>query len=355
MSAFFNNNRSLSYLVLLSTLVIGSCKSSTSPSSTTSTSYAATYLVSDTAGFGASRIDAGLLNPWGIAVMSDGSFWIAVNHDSSGFNYNTSGQHVNATVSIPLPGGTTGASPSGAIINTTTNGDFKGAKVIYSTEDGILATWTSGASAEQVTTPIDSEEIKGLAIGNDGGANFIYATDFKENKIVVFNSNFTLTSKTLSDPSIPSSYGPFGISNIGGMLYVTYALHKPFPDNGDDSAVAGTGYVDVYTPNGQLVKRFASGGTFNSPWGIAVAGSGFGQFANAILIANFGDGRINAFDTTGKYLGQLMSGGTYSTPIQINGLWGITFNSITGDPNTLYFTAGPDEENHGTFGYVKGQ
>jgi len=353
MSAFFHNNRKVSYLLILSALVISSCSSTTTNPPTPS--YGTTYLVSDMAGFGASRIDAGLLNPWGIAVMSDGSFWISVNHDSSGFNYNTGGQNVIGSVSIPLPGAVTGGSPSGAIVNSTTNGDFKGAKVIYCTEDGIIATWTSGTKAVQVTQPTDSMELKGLAIGNDGGANFIYATDFKEDKIVVYNNNFTLTVKTLADVSIPSGisgYGPFGIQNINGLLYVTYARHKPFPDNGDDLAQAGTGYIDVFNPNGTLIKHFASAGTLNSPWGIAAAGAGFGLYKNDILISNFGDGRINAYDTSGTYLGQLSN--SSGSPIAIDGLWGISFNTVTAD-NYLYFTGGPNGENHGTFGYIKGQ
>ena len=333
-------------------LGLASCKSNTGPNGN-STSYAATNLVSDSAGFGAARIDASLLNPWGIAVESDGSLWLAVNHDSSGINYSNSGQPGAAAIGIPSADNATGGSPSGVVVNTTS--DFNGAKLIFATEDGIVAAWSSGANATRVTEAVDSMEFKGLAIASDGGANFLYLTDFNEDKIVVLDKNFMpVPGKTLTDPGIPSGisgYGPFGIANIGGLLYVTYAHHKPFPDNGDDLAGAGNGYVDVYTPNGALVKRFATGGTLNSPWAVVMAPAGFGKYKNDILIGNFGDGAVNAFDPNGTYLGQLAD--SYNNPIKIPGLWGLTFNSVSGDANTLYFTAGPDEENHGTFGTIQ--
>jgi uncharacterized protein (TIGR03118 family) len=332
-------------------LLMTSCKSSTS--TMTNTGYTATYLVSDTAGFGAGRTDPNLLNPWGIAIGTDGSLWLATNHDSAALNYSNSGQSMAASISIPSADHATGGSPSGAVANTTS--DFNGAKLLFATEDGIVAAWSNGASAQRVTQFADSEEFKGIAIARDGGANFLYLTDFNEDKIIVLDKNFMpVSGKTLTDPSIPSGisgFGPFGIATINGMLYVTYAHHKPFPDNGDDLAGAGSGYVDVYNPNGTLVKHFATGGTLNSPWGIALAPSGFGQFKNAILIGNFGDGAINAFDSSGAFLGQLSDAN--NSPIKIDGLWGISFNPVAGDPNTLYFTAGPDEESHGAFGTVK--
>ncbi|MDP4198745.1 MAG: TIGR03118 family protein [Bacteroidota bacterium] len=340
-----------SVALLMAAFFFSSCKSDTT-STTDPLAYQATVLVSDTAGFGAARTDPNLLNAWGIAVLGDGSFVVAANHDSSALRYDRTGQSVGDAIAIPAPDHATGGSPSGAIVNTTS--DFNGAKVIFATEDGILATWSGGSSATKVTTPGDSTSFKGLAIASVGTVNYVYATDFMEDKVIVFDKNFQPVGITLSDPAIPSGisgYGPFGIANIGGMLYVTYAHHKPFPDNGDDLAGAGNGYVDVFNPNGTLVKRFATQGTLNSPWAVTMAGSGFGSFKNAILIGNFGDGAINAFDQNGSFLGQITD--KNGTPILIKGLWGLSFNLNAGDPNFLYFASGPDEESHGTFGYIQ--
>jgi uncharacterized protein (TIGR03118 family) len=188
-------------------------------------------------------------------------------------------------------------------------------------------------------------------MANDGGSNFIYVTDFHNAKIDVFDNNFTfVTTKPFVDPGIPAGFAPFNIVNIGGQLFVTYAKQLA-PDNHDDQAGPGNGYVDIYTPGGLLVKRFVTQGMLNSPWGIAQAPAGFGQVANAILIGNFADGNINVYDVNGTYKGKLMHGGT---AISIPGLWAITFDNIApADPNQLYFTAGPNSEAHGLFGYLK--
>ena len=151
-------------------------------------------------------------------------------------------------------------------------------------------------------------------------------------------------------------FGPFGIQNINGLLYVTYAMDKPSPDDGDDAGGAGNGFINVFKPDGTFVKRFASNGTLTSPWGIAVAPSTFGQFKNAILVSNFGDGTINGYDSTGTYLGQISSD-AINTPMHIPGIWGIlTTPAVSGGnndvPNAVYFTAGLSGENHGVFGYI---
>ncbi|HVN64050.1 MAG TPA: TIGR03118 family protein, partial [Candidatus Binataceae bacterium] len=152
-------------------------------------------------------------------------------------------------------------------------------------------------------------------------------------------------------PSLPAGYAPFGIANIDGNLFVTYALQDA--DKHDDVAGGGHGYVDVFDTNGNPIAHFAGRGRLNSPWGIARAPLGFGKFAGAILIGNFGDGRINAFDPrSGKPLGQLP--GTNGKPVTIDGLWGLSFGGATGsNPGTLYFTAGPGGESHGLFGSLE--
>ena len=263
-----------------------------------------------------------------------------------------------ANVGIPLNGEANGASPTGVVYNSTTNfvipATGQPAKFIYVSEDGIVAAWNTGDTTITVADRSGADAVyKGIAIANDGTANFIYVSDFHNAKVDVFDQSFHyVTNKTFTDPNMPAGYAPFNIQNIGGQLYITYAKQKA-PDNADDEKGAGNGYVDVYKPDGTLVKRFASQGTLNSPWGIAQAPPGFGQVANAILIGNFGDGRINVFDANGNYQAQLQSNGT---PISIDGLWAITFpSSTTGglDLNTLYFTAGPQSETYGLFGYLR--
>ena len=247
------------------------------------------------------------------------------------------------------------ASPSGIVFNTTTDFgivDNGPSSMIFATEDGFITAWsmsTGNATMIVVDRSSANAVYKGIAMAVDNNANYIYATDFHNARIDVFDKNFALVTKNFSDPNIPSGFAPFNIQNINGMLYVTYAMQKG-PDNMDDQSGAGNGYVDVFMPSGTLVKRFASQGTLNSPWGIAAAPTSFGQGTGAILIGNFGDGHINVFDASGNYRGQLMNG---ANVITISGLWDITFNNILGDPSQLYFTSGPDNESHGLVGYLK--
>ena len=323
-------------------------------------SYEQVNLVSDTAGYGASRIDTNLLNAWGIAISPTGVFWIAANHSGASVIYDNNGKQLLAPVNIPLGASQHGSSPTGVIFNSTA--DFaipnNGMSLfIFSTEDGIISAWNKNTGTTNVTVADRSSAgavYKGLAMANDGGANFIYATDFHNAKIDVFDSNFAfVTSKPFYDPGIPVGFAPFNIQNIGGQLYVTYAKQLA-PDNHDDSAAPGNGYVDIYTASGVLVKRFATQGRLNSPWGVVqvpAAAASFGLTTNAILVGNFGDGRINVFDSNGAYQGQLTKSGT---PISIPGLWAITFDTVSpADPNQLFFTAGPGGEAHGLFGYLR--
>ena len=336
-----------------SALLLNSCKNDSTNATTDppATAYQATYLVSDVSGFNASRTDANLLNAWGVAVTPTGTFWIAENHDSSATNYDRMGAAAaSGMFAVPKPDGSTGGAPSGLVYNTTS--DFGSAQVIISTEDGSIAAWNGGASATIKAVSASGNGVyKGLAMASDGGANFLYATNFHDTSIDVFDKNFNLVNgKPFVDPNRPAGYGPFGIQNIGGMLYVTFALRK-LPNMMDDSAGPGRGFVDVFSPNGTLVRRLATGGTLNSPWGLAMSGEGFGTFKNSIIVGNFGDGAINAYDASGTFLGQLTD--KSNAVIHLGGLWGITFNSNAGDPNFLYFTAGPNEENDGAFGYVQ--
>jgi uncharacterized protein (TIGR03118 family) len=194
---------------------------------------------------------------------------------------------------------------------------------------------------------------KGIAIAANGRDRFLYATDFHNNKIDVFDKNFAPASLScsFSDAKIPAGFAPFGIHNVRGNLYVTYA--KQDDAKHDDVAGKGLGVVDVYDANGCLIGRVVTRGQLNAPWGIAVAPADFGKFSNTLLIGNFGDGRINAFDVaSGNFRGTLSNKGK---PVVIDGLWGIAFgNGVNNQPvNTLFFAAGPNHETDGLLGTVE--
>jgi uncharacterized protein (TIGR03118 family) len=315
--------------------------------------YAKTVLVADTTGYNAARIDSTLKNAWGIAINPSGIFWINVNGTDGSEIYDLNGVAKRPPVSVP--------SPSGIVFNNTT--DFiipasgTPAKFIFASENGKIYAWNSGDSAMTVVNRTAWNSVyKGLELANDGGDNFLYATDFRNSKIDVFDKSFNLvTTKPFIDPMIPSGFGPFNVRLIDSVLYVTYAKLLP-PENLDDDKGLGNGYVDIFKTDGSYVKRFASQGTLNSPWGIEKAPEGFGQGKNAILIGNFGDGRINVFENKKcEFVRQLKS---YGMPLAIDGLWAITFpdNNVPGDnPDKLYFTAGPNDESHGVFGYLLNQ
>jgi uncharacterized protein (TIGR03118 family) len=309
-----------------------------------------TNLVSDTAGYGAAKIDPSLKNAWGLAVNPTGIVWISANHTALSTVYDKTGATLRPPVTIPSVNAGDPGAPTGIVFNGST--DFGGNKFIFAGEDGVITAWAGGNAAVKVADRSAAGAVyKGLAIATDGGASFLYAANFKGKKIAVFDSNFNLvTTKPFADTSIPADFGPFNIQNIGGMLYVTYAKLKG-PDNEDDEAGPGNGYVNIFKPDGTLVGRFASKGTLNSPWGITHAPAGFAGNVETILVGNFGDGRINVFDLHGNFKGQLQNNGQL---IGIEGLWAIDFlNPSATNTDPLYFTAGPHDESHGLFGFLK--
>jgi uncharacterized protein (TIGR03118 family) len=318
-------------------------------------------LVSDLPGV-ADRIDPNLVNPWGIAFGPTTPFWIADNHTGVSTVYDSNGVQTRTAVAIPGPAGSTlPGAPTGVVFNATT--DFavtpgQPAKYIFATEDGTIAAWNSGAAAV-LTADLSAlgTVYKGLALGSNDGKNYLYATDFHAGRVDVFDANFTpaIVGGSFTDPNLPAGFSPFNIQNIGGKLYVTYAL--PDAAKHDDVSGPGNGYVDVFDTGGNLLKRFASKGPLNSPWGVVPAPAGFGGFGGALLVGNFGDGRINAFNpATGAWLGSLQDGS--GTAISIEGLWSLTFGNggQAGDIHTLYFTAGikggGNVEDHGLFGSI---
>jgi len=336
----------------------------TNPTPPLQVSFQQTNLVSDIDGNRAAKVDPTLLNPWGLAINpSAGIVWLGTNHNGATNVYDYNGNTVLQPIPIPSAGTPDGGSPTGVVFNGTT--DFvipsvqTPAKFIFVSEDGTISAWAPGASAGSAVKVADQSGAdavyKGCTIANDGGNNFLYAANFKGRKIDVFDKGFAPASgRSFTDAAIPADFGPFNIANINGLLYVTYAKLKG-PDNEDDEAGAGNGYVDIYSPDGKLIKNFASKGPLNSPWGIAQAPNGFGLPFHSIVVGNFGDGWINVYDSTGVYLGPMQNN---STPIAIPGLWALDFpinEDPNGDPGKLLFTAGPGEEQHGLYGFLKKQ
>jgi len=320
-------------------------------------------LVSDNATNGL-RADSRLLNPWGL-VAGPGSIWVNDNHSGLTTVYNPSGRTSDFAINVPALGGGPGA-PTGLVFNDTskfviTNGNrHDESTFLMATEDGTITAWSqrvSGSDATIVAT-VSNAVYKGLAIARDtNGAPLIYAANFHAGVVDVFDGQFQYVS-SFTDSNLPPNFAPFNIRNIRGKLFVTFALQK-LPDAEDDQAGPGNGYVDIFDTDGTLLRRFASEGVLNSPWGLAVAPRNFGKFSRALLVGNFGDGAINAFDLlTGKSLGPLTQ--PNGDPLVIPGLWALSFErdevferDCEFDAQRLYFTAGPNDEEDGLFGFIQ--
>jgi uncharacterized protein (TIGR03118 family) len=299
----------------------------------------------------AAHLDTSLINPWGISHSPTSPFWISDNGASLSTLYNSAGVKQGLVVSIPGP-------PTGQVNNIGGANDFKVAGVksnfIFATEDGTIAARAAGTVATTMhTTP--GAVYKGLAIGSPNGTNFfLYAANFHSGHIDVFDNNFNPVSLSgsFADGTLPAGYAPFNVQMLNGKLYVTYALQDAAAH--DDVAGAGNGFVNAFDLNGNFLTRVASNGTLNSPWGLDIAPAGFGSFANDLLVGNFGDGTINAFDPVSNlFLGQL--GNAAGVPLMIDGLWGLINGNggNGGNPNRVYFTAGINGENDGLFGSLQ--
>jgi uncharacterized protein (TIGR03118 family) len=321
-------------------------------------------LVGNNDEYAPSHIDPHLINAWGIAFSGNGIAWVSSQGGHVSSVYDREGNFIGARpeVAIPSPGGSSGGNPTGTVLNidpSTT--DFKLSnnqvgRFFFVGVDGILSGWNpaAGNNALVIQNNVATSAYTGLTMAQSNGQYYLYAADFRAGKIAVWDKNFNMVDMPFMDADLPDGYSPFNIQNVQGKLYVTYA--KVDPANGKEQKHPGFGYVDVYSTAGILESRFASAGQLNAPWGVAMAPAGFftdesGQGQAAILIGNFGDGRINAFSTDGRFLGQLRSHGA---PIVIEGLWAIMFppSTSTIDPNRLYFAAGPDDEEEGLFGYI---
>ena len=305
-------------------------------------------LVSDIPGL-ASYTDPDLINPWGVASSATSPFWVADNGPGLATLYNSLGGKQGLVVTIPPVGA---SNPTGQVFNPN-SANFGGAHFIFSTENGTIAAWSGGTNAALTYTSPVGAVFKGLALAANGPNTYLYATDFHNNAIDVFDTNFNKVSLggSFTDPNLPAGYAPFGIQTSGGLLYVTYALQDAQMHDNQDCP--GCGFVDVFDTNGNLVQRLASMGALNAPWGLAWAPSGFGQFGGDLLVGNFGDGTINVYDPiTGTWLAQLDD--PNGNPITNDGLWNIGFGNggNGGKKNILYFTAGLNDEADGLFGQI---
>jgi uncharacterized protein (TIGR03118 family) len=348
-----------------------------------------TNLVSNLPGV-AAHTDPDLTNPWSFSETPSGQFRVSANGAGNAPLINAEGHVFEPAVIVPPPLGSppgTTSAPTGNVANHTTDfvisaaGRSAPATVIFSTEDGTLSAWNAKVDAHEAVLVADQSGAgavyKGLAAGHNDQGNFLYATNFHAGTIDVFDKNFNMVTLgsngfgTFTDPNTPANFAPFGIQNINGVLFVTYAKQL-LPDRHDDMAGPGNGFIDEFDTSGHFLQRFASGtaagGTLtqlNSPFGMAVAPAGYGPdgiFSHALLVGNFGDSHVSAFNLqTGAFLGQLSDASGH--PLTLNGgvggsdtkgLWGIAFGNGRGDASrhTLFFAAGINDESDGLFGKV---
>ncbi len=307
--------------------------------------YDQTNLVSNIPGL-AKFTDPGMINPWGMSSSATSPIWVSDNGSDLSTLYNGAGAKQGLVVSFAAQSG----SPTGQVFNS--GSDFKANRFIFAGEDGTISGWRGALGTNAETDAIVSGAVyKGLAMGTSGALNYLYAANFHDGRIDVFDGNYnpTLFATPFTDPTLPSGYAPFNIQNIGGKLYVTYALQDAAKH--DDVGGAGHGFVDVFNTDGSFVQRLVSQGSLDSPWGLALAPGDFGDFSNDLLVGNFGDGTINAYDPlTGASQGQMLDG--KGNALHIDGLWGLMFGNggNGGAKNEMYFTAGINGEQDGLFG-----
>ena len=342
--------------------------------------YVQRNLVSD--GFvAAERTDPNLVNAWGITHLPTSPWWVSDNGTNVSTLYDGEGVPQFGTpplvVSVTGAGGSP-ADPTGVVGNATpgfavsAGGASGPARFIFASEDGTISGWNPNvpppvAPATRSTTTVvvvdnssastDSGAVyKGIAIASTPAGDRLYATNFRDARVEVFGPDFAPVPSPggFVDPGIPAGFAPFGIAAIAGKIVVTYA--KQDVHRHDDVAGRHLGFVSAFTTEGRLVSRIASGGKLNSPWGLALAPDGFGAFSGRLLVGNFGDGHLIAYEVSsdvddeneGRYL--VGKGG----PIVIDGLWGLGFGNgaAAGPTNALFFAAGPGGEAHGLFGRI---
>jgi len=298
-----------------------------------------------------------LQNAWGVTYSPTSPFWVANNGSGTSTVYRVDPTTDAVSVARPAvtipPAGS--GTPTGAAFNPgAAGGAFNGDVFLFVSEDGTIAGWRNalGNLAETLESP-SSDVYKGATTAVVGGHTYLYTTNFAGGDIDVVKGDPGAPDLTgdFSDPNLPAGYSPFGIANLGGAIYVTYAFREAGED--EESHAPGLGIVDVFDTQGNLIMRVTTGGTLNAPWGLAIAPTSFGPFAGDLLVGNFGDGLISAFDpVTHAFEGLLRD--TAGNPISIDGLWAIIPGNggSAGSPSRLYFSSGPDGEVNGLFGVI---
>jgi uncharacterized protein (TIGR03118 family) len=326
--------------------------------------YKVTPLASDVPGL-APVTDSNLQNTWGLARGAMTPWWIANNGTASTSVYTGSGSRIDIG-GLPaqgVPGDPTGAVFSGISgqfqVGTAADPTALGtSNFVFDSEDGTISAWRLGSTAAQVTVDLSSSDavFKGLAISNGPSGPRLYATDFANGSVDMFDGSWTQlhTPGAFVDPSLPKDFSPFGIQTVGDRVFVTYG--KKQPGSEDEAHGRGLGFVDAYDLDGKFLGRFAQHGQLNAPWGLAWAPASFGRFGGDLLVGNFGDGQINAYQEMQN--GHFEHRGTLHAAtngkLSIDGLWALEFGNagLNGDPQTLFFTAGIDDEAHGLFGTI---
>jgi uncharacterized protein (TIGR03118 family) len=340
--------RSVGILAAIAALALSAASAAEAHNGTV---YKKRNLVSDIDGV-ARITDPNLDNPWGLSSGPTTPLWVADNGTGVSTLY-SGGVQGSAPMIVPLVVTIPGGAPTGNVFNPTTGFQVNGApaRFIFDSEAGTITAWNAGTAAQTVV-PSSGAEYKGLTLAGDGSHARIYAADFPGAKIDVFDSSFkpVTTSGGFVDPNLPKGYGPFNVQELAGRIVVAYAQIDP--QTGDEVAGPGKGFVDVYDKDGNLLRRLISNGNLNAPWGLVLAPQHFGQFSGDLLVGNFGDGAINAYDPrTGQFEG--MPKNKDGNPIKINGLWALRFgNGTFGTPTTLIFSAGIGDEDHGLLGEI---
>ncbi|HEY7088912.1 MAG TPA: TIGR03118 family protein [Tepidisphaeraceae bacterium] len=307
------------------------------------------------------RHDADLVNPWGLAFGTASGFWVANNGSGKATAFDANGVTQSTVVTLPTAGTEPNSTPTGVVANTgagfqLSNGSA--AQFIYVGEDGLI-TGSNAASGTSALVAVDNSAggsiYKGVTIGQINGADALFAADFHNGKIDVFDSTFkpmTLTTGAFTDSQVPAGFAPFNVQNLGGKIYVTYAKQDAAKE--DDVPGAGNGFVDVFDTSGTVLTRFSHASRLDSPWGLEIAPAGFGKYSGDVLVGQFGSGEILAFDaTTGNF--QSILRGKHDHRVRIDGLWSLKFGNGTtsGSAKSLFFTAGTNGEAGGLFGRLK--
>ncbi len=352
-------------VVIVCVVALVALGASLTPASASDNSYKLTRLISDKPGVGAQQ-DTNLVNAWGLVSGPTTPWWVANNHSNTSTLYDGNGNKIPLVVTVN--GAPTGAVFNGGSAFVVKHESASGPSVfMFATESGVIRGWNPNvpmpAPSTKAFTVVDMRGddaiFKGLAIASTANGDRLYATDFHNGRVDVFDDQFGAVNVpgAFDDPNIPDGYAPFGIQAVNGMLIVTYA--KQDANAEDDTAGAGFGFVDAYDTSGHLLQRIASRGALDAPWGIAWAPDNFGEFSGDLLIGNFGDGVINAYEPESH--GQFDIEGSLhrrnGNVMVIQGLWALEFGNgnASGPKNTLFFTAGPNGENHGLFGSIEAQ